>query len=278
MAKKRSKKKDTVKINWRAVGKLSASCFAVAIITTGAYLGSMECYRYLTTTPYFHIDKLNVKGHRMVGEATIMKTIGPVLGRNTFTLDIPAIGERLKANPWIKTVEVKRTLPSTLEIKVIERVPVAIAVISGTWLMDKEGVLLDKANPASDLILPKLKNIKADVNNIKAGISLGRSAVKPALDAIARLEGYRLFGSKPLDSVSLNEPDRLKISFKGSDTRLIAPQRKWTDELERLFVVDYLLRKRNENIKSIDITFNNKVIVTQPQAYIGVTKGEGSHG
>ncbi len=266
MARRKPKKKEALKINWRAIGKTLASVIAVVVVTAGAYLGSIESYKYFTACPYFNIDKLSVTGHRAVSETDIMKTIGPILGRNTFALNITSIGEMLKANPWIKNVEVKRILPSTLNIRVIERVPVAIAVISGMWLIDEDAVLLKKISSATDFDLPKLRGIKTDAKKIKAGASIGREQIKPALDAIAWLDGYRLFGSRLIDSVSLKSSDRLKIAFKDSETQVIVPRKKWTDEIERLFVVDYLLREKGERIESIDLTFDNKVIVTRPQA------------
>ncbi|VAX23323.1 hypothetical protein MNBD_NITROSPINAE01-1149 [hydrothermal vent metagenome] len=266
MARRKSKKKEALKINWRAIGKIVASVVAMVAVTAGSYLGSIESYKYFTACPYFNIDKLSVTGHRQVSEANIMKTIGPVLGHNTFALDITAIGELLKANPWIKDVEVKRILPSTLNIRVIERVPVAIAVISGMWLMDEDAVLLKKISSAAGFNLPKLREIKTGTKKIKAGASIGKDKIKPALDALAWLDDYRLFGLRTIDSVNLKSSDRLKITFKNSETQVIVPRKKWTDEIERLLVVDYLLREKSEKIESIDLTFDNKVIVTRPQA------------
>jgi len=70
---------------------------------------------------------------------------------NIFSLDLTKIEKSLEACPWIEKASCTKKLPDTLQIHVVERVPVAFAPIDGVvWLVDKDGRILQEDDGVSE--------------------------------------------------------------------------------------------------------------------------------
>ncbi|VAX23641.1 hypothetical protein MNBD_NITROSPINAE02-959 [hydrothermal vent metagenome] len=248
--------------------KGAAKISAVGVFMSALFFGGRLGLAHAMELNYFSVKKVTVTGKRSVGEKKIMDMIGPALEINIFELNLEEIGERIEAHPWIREVEVRRELPHDLTVRLKERKPVAYVRLSGNglWLMDDQGVLLDKINKDEDAGMITFTGLKIDGRKLKAGYEIGVDKIKSALDAARRLKGYMLFGKNRIHRIDLKDPEKLRVFFEGSEIALITPRSGWTDEIERLKVVDYIFRKKAGDIKSIDLTFVDKVIVTYPEA------------
>lgn len=244
---------------------MCVKCFAIALLIVAAVIVSQMGFDSLMESGYFDVKEIGVSGASVVEKKKILEQIGPVFGQNVFDLDIKAIGIRLESHPWIKNVEVRRKLPNNLTVHITERKPVVIAVLGDEWLMDEDGVALKKPEPQDRKGLPILTGAKAKGKTIKAGQRIDVNQVRPAIEALKRLSGYKLFGKYTLWVIDVSKKNRLEIFFTGSRVKLIMPKWRWSDEAQRLRVVDYILRGKKGNVKSIDLTFRNKVVVTYPE-------------
>jgi len=240
----------------------------VAVMALLAY-GANAGYEAAVRGHYLDVKEVEITGLSVVREENVKKLMGSVLGRNTLELDLEKIGDRIQAHPWIRNVEVRRELPSRLLINVAERRPVAIADIGSMWLVDEDGVLLLKIESAAVWGLPVLTGIQAPEGEAALGATIDPDSVGVALSALSELDGYSLFGKNPIGGVNFSDGERLEIFFKDTPTRVLTLRNGWTDEAERLRVVDYILRKKEEPVKTINLMFADKVIVTYPSASAG---------
>ncbi len=241
---------------------------ALLFISVTAY-GAHAEYKTGYVKSYFIVDHVSVIGAATVDVEVLEGLIGTVEGENIFEIDLPGIGEKIENHPWISSVKVKRQLPSTLKVEVEERKPAALLDAKKTWLIDKAGVCLRAVDPAEGIRLPVLTGFKPDKRKLAPGAMLGSKGVVNAIKVARRLSGYRLFGLHKLSSMDVSRPGGVTIKFDDTQVELIAKDSGWTDEAERLRTVDYILRESTASILSIDLTFNDKVIVTYP------TKKEG---
>lgn len=76
----------------------------------------------------------------------VKRKIAPFLGANLLTLSMSELQKSLQENPRIKKVVIRRKLPSTLILKVVERIPVA-AYFEGA----KPRVISDEGQPIEGL-------------------------------------------------------------------------------------------------------------------------------
>jgi len=83
------------------------------------------------------------------------------VGEHILTLDIDALGARLRSSPWVEDATVTRALPDVLRVQVRERVPLALAEVDRLYLMDSEGDLVDIYGPRTGVFdLPIVRGLQ----------------------------------------------------------------------------------------------------------------------
>jgi cell division protein FtsQ len=94
---------------------------------------------------YFTITEIRVTGDSAVSAAEIIEVSGADRSRNIFMLQEKKAVQQLKEKyPQLDTVEVIRSLPGSVQINVIERVPVAsVMTADGYFLIDKNTVCFE---------------------------------------------------------------------------------------------------------------------------------------
>ena len=94
---------------------------------------------------YFTITEVRVTGDSEVPTADIIGVSGADSSRNIFMLREKKAVQQIKDNyPQLETVEITRSLPGSILIRVTERVPVAsVMAADGYWLIDKNTVCFD---------------------------------------------------------------------------------------------------------------------------------------
>jgi len=82
-------------------------------------------------------------------------------GENIFSVNLYEIEHLVRMDPWVQAAGVKRVLPNTIRVRVIERRPVAIAVIDGVaHLVDGSGYVIGPTGGHDDN-LPILTGLSA---------------------------------------------------------------------------------------------------------------------
>jgi cell division septal protein FtsQ len=103
----------------------------------------------LLSAAALNIDRVVVRGNSRVTAAEIEQRLEGIRGENILRADLEGYRARLLALPWIGGVEVRRLLPSTLQVRVAERRPLAIARHrTQLYLASADGVVLDRFGPA----------------------------------------------------------------------------------------------------------------------------------
>src|SRR5262249_24458461 len=90
----------------------------------------------------FSLDQVAISGRQSASEAEILTALGATRGRPIFTFDCEAARTRLLQNDRFAEVEVRRLLPGTIKVDLIERKPLAI------WQHDGKLTLVDASGHA----------------------------------------------------------------------------------------------------------------------------------
>ena len=123
-------------------GALAA--LAVAAAAAGATFG----YHWLTTSPRFALETVEVHGTHSMPAGQVRRALSPAIGENLFRLPLPAIERRLRAEPWIADAQVRRRLPDELVVDVTERAPAARVELGGLYLARANGTVFKRADTA----------------------------------------------------------------------------------------------------------------------------------
>lgn len=145
----------------------------LALLTVVVLIASIIAIMFLT--PGFNINNIEVIGATSLDENVIIKASGLTTGVNIFSADLGDAEDNIKAMGSIESVEVERSLPSTVVITIKEEVGVAyIPAENGYIIITADGRCIEKKDFAAEsqdggnnvVSGPKLPKITG-INNIK---------------------------------------------------------------------------------------------------------------
>lgn len=134
-------------------------------------------------SPLFAITEV-----RLIGvsgpQATELRELTPiVLGDNLLTADLGHVERRLEGLSWVRSVHTVRVAPSTVELRVELRQPVAVVRLQGAlWTVDAEGVVLAPGGKAGLVEIDAPNSVLPEV-----GTATSDAAVRNALAVRAML-------------------------------------------------------------------------------------------
>lgn len=102
------------------------------------------------------VDRVIVRGNQRLSAADVDALLVDLRGRHILEVNLTQYQRRLLESPWIASVTLWRLLPSTVEVSVVERRPIATARLGDQlYLVDADGVIVDEFGPQyRDLDLP----------------------------------------------------------------------------------------------------------------------------
>jgi cell division protein FtsQ len=160
--------------------RVVAAAIAVAVVIVATSL-------VVSRSSLLHLRHLDVVGTTSLTRAEVERLSGLSSSTNVLWFDPGAVERRLESDPWVATATVSRRLPGTIQISVVERVPVAmIRDERGFTVVAADGVALTTVE--RDPALPEIVVVAG--SSARWGNAQARAA---AARAIAGLAG----GSRP---------------------------------------------------------------------------------
>lgn len=212
-------------------------------------------------------ENLNVKGLEIVCQKPeIREEIQQVLkGKNMgnlLLLDISHLQEALTVHRWIKEVRVRKIFPSTLKIEIKERIPIAVLKKDYLYIIDKEGIQLEKINSRENINLPLL----IDSNNFQNHFEEKLYLAWKCLRSLSPQEKERL------DVIDLSEYENISVQLKTQHTRLILGSDKFSQKLE-LFQKSRAKFEKYGNLEYVDLRFQDRFYIKpiKNSSYMGNT-------
>jgi cell division protein FtsQ len=191
------------------------------IVGTALFLSAEKTVDYLTTTDEFGVTQIDVRGVERASADAIDARLESYAGRNILDLDLKRIEAKVQSDPWVRRAAVRRVLPGTLQVRIEERSPAAVAIISDRpHLVDSTGYVIGPALDGTDIALPVLSGLeKLDDDGLRAALRRG-------VRVIARLQrSSREFAAR-IGELDLSRNDRVGIrTSDGGPTILLDPDR-----------------------------------------------------
>ncbi|MFV0518513.1 MAG: cell division protein FtsQ/DivIB [Aminipila sp.] len=151
---------------------------------------------FLVTSEFFDIDSVKIENNSYYTVEQVKAKAGVKIGENIFKLKKSNIKEKMLKDPYFENVVVKRRLPSTVVIKVVERTERAAVPSGSTFIIiDPNGLVLRVADAE-----PKITLIQGlTVKKAKAGKPLEvneNSILTDTLNMLKVMEDSDLFFKK----------------------------------------------------------------------------------
>jgi cell division protein FtsQ len=245
-------------------GVLVAAGAVVAVATTGMAQRAVSDLgadaRHLLAEAGLRLARIEIDGRVHTDNAALLAAVGARRGDPILEIDPASVRERLKSLAWVREAEVRRRLPDTLDIRLVERTPFAIWQFQGRHsVIDRDGVVLasdglDRFGPlplvvgggaaprAADILdlvarHPALaERFKAAVRvadrrwNIRlhsgADVLLPEGHEAAALERLSALHASHALLDRGLAAVDMRLPDRLVLRPLEAPAAPAAPPRR----------------------------------------------------
>lgn len=267
------------KSRWREI----ARHFATAVALVGVPAGSLW---WSATSPRFDLARLEVETTDRVNREWVEARLAHLVGRNLVWMSMRSVERSLADHPWIRGVEVSKSLPDRMRVEVVERRPVAVfeAADASFWI-DREGRLIapvdDAGAPpatggAADDYLRLRESAPGPAKAAGAGAALERQRrLRGALDAaqgLARVDAgwgagltdIEILGEEDLVLRSRELPFPLWVEAGTVEERARALQRRLPELLVRV-----------PSPSRIDLRFEHRMVVRPDPGETGAGADDG---
>jgi len=200
----------------------------------------------------FTLKKVLIFGNRHLSYVNVVDLAGLKGGENLLTLDLEEVYDNLHSSAWMRTVSLRKELPDTLVIRMEESRPVALLQSAeGLFVVDTEGLLLERVSEAPVYFLPVIVHESAD------GSDEFMEAVKlaSAINDIKEAREVELVEIAGLENGARN----MVVRFDGVDIRI--GEGNYREKLSRYFELSREIGRRKINVDYIDLRFANRVVV-----------------
>jgi len=173
-----------------------SSKLALAIaLCVGLYLGIREgAKRFFLENPDYQLSRIEVQTDGTLQRDQILKMVDVQEGENIFHVNLARVHDRLQQLPQVDEVQVVRKLPSEIDIKIVERKPVAwitgekqIAdpfASDAAFLVDARGVLMKEKKLLPEYLgLPLISGCASE--SLEAGKVVESFEAKAALELLS---------------------------------------------------------------------------------------------
>jgi len=245
---------------------LLVACGGVLVMGGGVLLSRI----LLSANPHFVLRHVALEGQHTLNEDQVRERLaqaGAVVGTsNLMRLPMRRLRETLEQDPVVDHAELLRRLPDRLEVRVVERTPVAAVRSAMPCLLDAEGMVLPWRDHSKERLLPVITAVRQ-----AAQLTPGERVTDDALLGAVRL--LRLLARRadgPAYDIELIQIDyqlpslRLHLRPRGTFTAgavLVVPVVGMEEALDRLRDIHRLRTAAGSTTSFVDVTYRRNVPV-----------------
>jgi len=173
----------------------------------------------LLSSDLFNIKNIYVTGNKSVPKNEIIQLSSIQYDQNIFRLNRKRIIKNIFQNPKIKAVRMKRVLPSSIALDIIEREGFALIPYLGSYItIDEETVILEVISLDNNLNLPIVNGIT--FSDFKLGEELkseNKEQLSIVMDILQHLKSVEM--TELIETIDVEDTSNIIITTK-SDVRI----------------------------------------------------------
>jgi cell division protein FtsQ len=232
---------------------------AVAVVAVPAILAATA--GVVLTAPGLAIDRIVVRGQMRMPASTVEGLLADLRGHNILRADLEAARARVLGTPWVEEASLWRVLPRTIEVRVIERTPIALARLGQRLhLMDASGVVMAEFGPAyQDLDLPIVDGLGRAPARGDARLDPARAdLVRRFLEAVEARPSLK----ERVSQIDVSHPRDVVVLLDDDSASLHLGQEQFVERLESYLQMLPWLGDQFQDLESVDLRFDERLIVT----------------
>ena len=192
------------------------------------------------------VDDIEVEGRTTTDTATILAALGAHAGSPILAVNPAHAKQQLEALPWVRSASIERRLPSTIYVRLVERIPLAVWQHDKKWeLIDRDGTVI----PVSDL--SRFANLPTVVGGDQARHSAADliDLLSSEPDLAARVTAIILVGDRRWD---LRIDNAIEVMLPEDDAA-----GAWT----RLAKLERINRLLQRDVQTVDMRLPDRLVM-----------------
>jgi cell division protein FtsQ len=246
---------------WPARLRVARNLLAALVLAAVAWRGGVA----LARSSVLQVNRIVITGNHRLSNGEVLALVDGLKGSNILGADLDAWRRRVMACPWVEDATLHRSLPSTVEIAVAERFPIAIGRIGDDlYLVDEGGAVIDEYGPRyGDLDLPILDGLGA-VPGREADLDERRAHL--AAKVLTAVHARPDVGRR-ISQLDVSDPHNAVVILDGDTARLRLGEENFLERLQSYFELAPTIRESVPQIDYVDLRFGERVFVgSQAQA------------
>jgi cell division septal protein FtsQ len=242
----------------KMIGKLGALFLMVSFI--------LSVFVYAYTSDKFNLHTITLHGCKELDSKQIEAIVRQDSPANILHINLGGLKTRLEQVPWVKSVEIRRVLPSDLIIYIQERTPsVIIEFRSELMLADKDGIMLDRYDPKyGKLDVPVFKGVLGeDAESYRLYQEENSARIRQGLQMLSEIESGSPEETRKISEVDISDRENLKILLVDDTVEIYLGEKDYRKRF--LALMDNMqqyqeLKNKYTEIESIDLRSGEYII------------------
>jgi len=206
------------------------------------------------------VRRIDVRGNVRLSSGDVQAIVDGLRGSNILTADLTAYRKRLMQSPWVADAELRRLLPSTVEVFVSERRPMGLCRLgSALYLVDARGTLIDEFGPQySEFDLPIIDGLTRTPNAGQPVVDETRAELAArVIDALAPRRDL----AQRVSQIDVADAHDAVVLLQNDSALLHLGEDKFLERLQSYVDLAPALRQRVPEIDYVDLRFDERVYV-----------------
>jgi len=239
---------------WRAIAMPIAGYGALALAL--AY-GAQHASRLSARAHVLQVDRIVVRGNERLSRGDVLAVLNGLRGENLVWTDLDRWRKRLLASPWVRDAALRRSLPSTIEVAVLEKTPIGVGRVNGElYLVDDRGVIIDQFGPQyADLDLPIIDGLAGSGDTM-----VDESRAELAARVIAAAKSKPSL-AKRISQIDVSDVHNASVILAGYSAVIELGDDQFAPRLESYLGLSSALRERVADIDYVDLRFDDRIYV-----------------
>lgn len=236
---------------------------AVMLVGSGA-VGLSSAVR----AQVFQISRVVVRGNSHLSTGEVLAILDGLRGGSLFAADLDGYRTKLLDSPWVADATLRRVLPSTIDLRIVERVPMALGHLGDQlYLVDATGVIIDEYGPQyAQYDLPVVDGLVSTPTANAPVVDPERARVAARfLEAMASTPVLR----SRVSQIDVSNAHNVVVLINQDPALLYLGDRDFASRLQRYLEMAPTLKEQISDIDYVDLRFDERIPVNRKRPASG---------
>jgi len=237
-------------LKWSCIALFNLAIAAALLFTAG------RAMRHASNSPEFSVAGFEVVGAERTSRKSVTASLDHLLGASLMETDLQEAAAIVEKLPWVRGASVKRKLPRTLQIKIVERQPVVHAVIGGlVRLVDGTGHVIVPLGPRASFDFPVITGLE------RLEAAELRQALLRGIAILDRLRHAEPTWVACISTLDMSRDDRVAVTTTYPGPRLLLDPNMAERNVNQFIALSTEIAKRFGDAEYVDLRFKDSISV-----------------